>query len=321
MELVLQKKPKRLLLDYLAQSSLRVSDKVKQVEQLYNELLRKGEANPLIKPLVERLAAELSPPDPPLPPEAEALPEKLADYEKSLKALEDALKSGLALLERVEKILPEVEKSTASVEELVEAVKPLNPSLASEAAKQVSKVRRLQELLVKRQSIELLEDLEKSLDALYRAEKGLKAEYEKAIGFIQRELAATREVLEKALAVAVLQDKALLAREGENLSRLAEKLLGLREKPQPFDTQPFYSELKRIKSLAEEIMRRSMSPEEVSVLEALAWLRSSGEGRVLEFSEFVDIASRRSGVSVEEVLKAVYRLSKTGAVHVLTRVQ
>ncbi|QOJ79523.1 hypothetical protein IG193_03420 [Infirmifilum lucidum] len=320
MELLLRKKSKKLLLDYLAQSSQRVGEEIARVEQLYEALVKKGESNAFLKVLVDKLSSSIAIPDPPLPPDSENLPQKLEEYEKDLKALEETLRQTLNFLERVEKIIPEAEKAAESVDSYIKIISPLNPSMASEAAKSVARVRRLQEALMRYPRLPLLADLEKGVEDLDRVEKALRSEYEKALGFILRELTATREITRRALAVAVLQEKSQLERDMEDLNKMEQELVELKAKPQPIDTQRFYSELGRIKTRAGEILQRSLAHGEARVFEALLWLAASSESKVMEFSDLVDTISRRGGVSTSETLSALYKLSKSGAVKVVARV-
>ncbi|PLJ78283.1 hypothetical protein [Infirmifilum sp. SLHALR2] len=320
MEVLLKKRPKKYLLDYLAQSSQKVSEEISRVERLYEELLRKGESNAFLKALVEKIASELTIPDPPLPPESEALPQRLEEYERGLRSLEEALKQTLSFLERVEKVLPEADKAVERVENYVKLVSPLNPTMASEAAKAAARVRRVQELLLKEPKMSTLADLERGLEELDRVERALRAEYEKALGFILRDLQATREVARRAVAAAVLQEKSVLEREVEKLNRLEQELVELKVNPQPLDTQKFYAELRRIKSAAEEVLNKNLAPSEAKVLESVLWLASSSDSKVFEFSDFVELVARRGEVGTSEALSALYRLSKNGAVKVVVRV-
>ncbi len=320
MELLLRKKPKKLLLDYLAQSSQKVSEEISRVEQLYEALVKKGESNAFLKALVEKISSSIIIPDPPLPPDSESLPQRLEEYERSLKALEETLRQTLNFLERVEKIIPEAEKAVERVESYAKIISPLNPSMASEAARSAARVRRLQEALMRDPKLPLLADLERGVEDLDRVEKALKSEYEKALGFILRELTSTREIARRALAVAALQEKSQLERDVEDLNRMEQELVELKAKPQPIDTQRFYSELGRIKNRAGEILQRSLAPSEARVLEALLWLATSSESKVMELSDLVDTISRRGGVGISETLSALYKLSKSGAVKVVARV-
>ncbi|MGC9106932.1 MAG: hypothetical protein ACP5IE_01895, partial [Infirmifilum sp.] len=201
MEVVLKKKPKKELLDFLAQSSQRVSEEIELVEKLYEDLLRKGQSNPFLKNLIDRLVGELRIPEPPLPPEADKLPRSLEEYEKNLRSLEENLREILKFLDKVEKILPEVESGIEKVEKTAELLKPINPSLVNTAYRQVSKVRRIQELVLNDPKPALLIDLEKGLEDIERTNRVLLAEYEKTLDFIQRDLNITRELVEKALSV------------------------------------------------------------------------------------------------------------------------
>ncbi|MEZ0345178.1 MAG: hypothetical protein ABWK01_01325 [Infirmifilum sp.] len=320
MELVLKKKQGKQLLEYLAFSSQKVSEEIERVEQLYNDLLKKGQSSPILKSMVERIVAEVRLPEPPLPPDAEKIPQSLEEYEKSLKTLENVLRQTLSFVERTESLLPALENAVEKTRRMAEVIKSINPSLANEAFRHLSKARRLQELLVIEPKLPLLADLESLLEALERTERTLWAEYEKTLGFIQRDLKATREITEKALAIAVLQEKSMLLKELEALDRLGKTLADLKNNPQPLNTQEFYKELGRIKDLAEEVMHKTLSPEEVRVFEALSWLRSGSESRVMDFADLIDILGKRSGLAADEVMRILYKFTKSGSVKVLTRV-
>lgn len=320
MELLLKKKSKKELLDYLANSSLRVSEELERIEQLYDELIRKGQSSPFLKTLVDRLVNEIKIPEPPFPPDAEGLTEKLEEYERNLRALEEALKQTVNFVDQIAKLAPEVEQALERVEKMASIIKTINPTLADTAFRQLSKVRRLNDALISEPKLPILADLEKDLEELERVERSLRSEYEKTIGFIQRELVATRELVERSMSVALLQDKSRLAQELEKLDKMNSRLVELKNNPQPITPRDFYLEIQRIRELSESIMRSSLSQDEIKVFETLLWLRTGSENKVFELSDLIELVSRRSNISINKTLETLYKLSKTGAVRLIARV-
>uniref|UniRef100_A0A7C1P0S9 Uncharacterized protein n=1 Tax=Thermofilum pendens TaxID=2269 RepID=A0A7C1P0S9_THEPE len=317
---LLEQKSRRELLDYIVSSGSRAREKIAEAERLLSFVKSRVESNPRLKELLGRVAESLWIPDPPLPGSAEEVGRRLEEYEKHLDALLEKLKTLSLAVDVLERVLPEVDKLRDRLERWALVMRDVSPPLHSELARFLARLNRVLQGLPSLEvgkGAELLRDLLESGEQL---EAKVRAEYNKSVGLLLSEVSLVKELLSKALNVSYPHDRFELEEGMKKLSEVEQRLHDLKKVPAPFSPPQVHAELARIKALASQRLSEAVKPGEAAVLEAFSKLAAGGEHRLYLLHELVESISRRSGISLEEVLVTLYELSRKGLIKPLVKI-
>lgn len=317
---LLEQRSRRELLDFILASGSRTREKLAEADRLLSAIRSKMESEPALKELLGNLTEALWVPEPPLPSSAEEVGRRLEDYEKQLDVLIARLRAILEAVEHVGKLAPRVRELEGRLSTWAAVLKDVNPPLYSELSKFNSRLSRvlsgLSALDLDR-AAEMLSGLVKEGEQL---EAKARAEYNKAIRLMLGELEATRELVQKALRLAMPHERLELEESEKKLLEIAEKLSSAKMTPVPLSPPQVYAELSRVKRLASEKLTTALSPLEARVLDAYSKLASSAEARLFMLHEVVELVSRKAEAPLSETLSALYELSKKGLIRVFAKV-
>lgn len=317
---LLEQRSRRELLDFILASGSRTREKLAEADRLLSAIRSKVESEPALKELLGNLTEALWVPEPPLPSSAEEVGRRLEDYEKQLDVLIARLRAILEAVEHVGKLAPRVRELEGRLSTWAAVLKDVNPPLYSELSKFNSRLSRvlsgLSALDLDR-AAEMLSGLVKEGEQL---EAKARAEYNKAIRLMLGELEATRELVQKALRLAMPHERLELEESEKKLLEIAEKLSSAKMTPVPLSPPQVYAELSRVKRLASEKLTTALSPLEARVLDAYSKLASSAEARLFMLHEVVELVSRKAEAPLSETLSALYELSKKGLIRVFAKV-
>lgn len=320
MEVTLARKiDKKSILVFLAENSNKSKKSLENIEKIRESILSEHAKNEKISSMVERTLLTLKIPDPPLDEHDLLIGQKLRDYSQSLEELSKRLQDLAGVFSDIDRLLPQLEQKTVELKKLAEALITISPSLSSEILKLTNKSEKLLSSLDTEDPYRALDEAQLLLREELRLEKLGKNAYKQSVSSILEEINATKLVLNKALAVAILQEKSILEKKMKELEKIESQLREMMEKIDRVDPSRLKEHIAEIRSYAESFLSRSLSEEELRLAEEIAKLSSVYSGKNIKLDQFVDRLSKRTGMDKESVLAIIYELARKSIVRVYIR--
>lgn len=320
MEVTLARKiDKKSILVFLAENSNKSKKSLENIENIRESILREHAKKEKISSMVEKALSTLKIPDPPLDEHDLLTGQKLRDYSQSLEELSKRLQDLARVFSEIDKLLPQLKQKTVELKKLAESLTAISPSLSSEILKLTNKSEKLLSSLDTEDPYRALDEAQSLLREGLRLEKIGKNVYKQTVSSILEEINATKLVLNKALAIAILQEKSILEKKMNELEKIESQLREILEKVERVDPSRLKEQIAEIRSYAEGFLSRSLSEEELRLAEEIAKLSSVYSGKNIKLDQFVDRLSKRAGMDKESVLAIIYELARKGIVRVYIR--
>ncbi|RLE59598.1 MAG: hypothetical protein DRJ35_05415 [Thermoprotei archaeon] len=320
MEVTLARKiDKKSILVFLAENSNKSKKSLENIEKIRESILREHAKKEKISSMVEKALSTLKIPDPPLDEHDLLTGQKLRNYSQSLEELSKRLQDLARVFSEIDKLLPQLKQKTVELKKLAESLTAISPSLSSEILKLTNKSEKLLSSLDTEDPYRALDEAQSLLREGLRLEKIGKNVYKQTVSSILEEINATKLVLNKALAIAILQEKSILEKKMNELEKIESQLREILEKVERVDPSRLKEQIAEIRSYAEGFLSQSLSEEELRLAEEIAKLSSVYSGKNIKLDQFVDRLSKRADMDKESVLAIIYELARKGIVRVYIR--
>ncbi|HDD63763.1 MAG: hypothetical protein DRJ32_04270 [Thermoprotei archaeon] len=306
---------KRADLETLTDILNRAEKLKKQIENLVDTLVKVYSSRGNLKPMVERIVREYE-----LKPiEIDgSLVRNLEDYVRDMELYLKKLIRYADHLDKLSNGLDNMDKLASDLEAWANLVKDLNEYLYSEALKALS---RYNAFLTKIGNLEVSEALSTAAvisDDLRMLTRNCRTLVLKRIREIRSSLGSLRSLAQIADRIAVLEDKEKVTRIKEWISE-TERKLDLIEQRAPYTDESlvgYGAKIREYMDFLKRVVSEMLSKEETRVLKEIGKIGRALDGRSIRFHELVELVSRYSGLSIDESMKIVYKLSKKNLVKV-----